>query len=176
MHYAYETKYLVVGEVGACGGELPEPELDPSEAEPWSPLWLSSVGYEEDCECEVFELEFCWLRALPAFSWRNGAPGYDSSLCRSKADGMALVAEYSAVDGSMGMGPCARRLLSLAPPCCSSSGHVSDFLLTRGRRSREPLGLPRERLTSPPSPLEPMLAPPLSCALLAWCELSGARV
>ena len=147
---------------------MPEPELEPSEAEPWSPLWLSSVGYEEDCECEVFELETCWLRAPPALSWWSGAPEYESNLCRSRADDMVLAAEDSAaVLESMGMGPWVRRLLSLASPCCSSSGHVSDFRFTRGRRSREPLGRPRERFISLPSPLEAMLPLPFSCTSLA---------
>ncbi len=69
--------------------------------------------------------------------------------------------------GSIGMEPWERALPSMASPCCSSSGHGSDFLLTRGRRSREPLGRPRERLAPPPSVLEPLLGPllllPFSC-------------
>lgn len=83
---------LAVGEIGACGGELLKPELDPSELEPWSPLWLSSVGYEEDCECEVLELEFCCLPAPPVLSWWSGLPEYASNLCRSRADDMAFEA------------------------------------------------------------------------------------
>ena len=83
---------LAVGERGACGGELLKPELEPSEFEPWSPLWLSSVGYAEDCECEVLELEFCWLRAPLVLSRRSGLPEYARNLCRSKADDMALEA------------------------------------------------------------------------------------
>ena len=115
----------------------------------------------------VFELEICWLRAPPALSWWSGAPEYESNLCRSRADDMVLAAEDSAaVLESMGMGPWVRRLLSLASPCCSSSGHVSDFRFTRGRISREPLGRPCERFMSLPSPLEAMLPLPFSCTSL----------
>jgi hypothetical protein len=108
----------------------------------------------------VFELETCWLRAPPALSWWSGALEYESNLCRSRADDMVLAAEDSAVSHGnipMGMGPWVRRLLSLASPCCSSSGHVSDFRFTRGRRSRQTLGRPRERFMSLPSLLEAML-------------------
>ena len=43
-HNGNTRQNLAVGEIGACGGELLKPELEASELEPWSPLWLSSVG------------------------------------------------------------------------------------------------------------------------------------